>query len=284
MFHSGKRYLTKKCFGSGIILFFILLSSLSIAYISNASNASAFMNSNLIGPFSSNNPIVVAPINPSMNSFYGGGVYSPGYGGGLGYGGGGFGGPSFGTGLIGLLPQVLGLNIGNDGFGLGYGGGGFGGPSFGTGLIGLLPQGFNGIGSQFSQGPGLSFDNEFNSGDIFSQPLQQSNGLSGILGGIGSLFSQGPGLSIDNGGYDNGYNSDNDQSITEFNTSNDPFLSTSDSDNDQSSSNLDDSDSSSTSPLEDLRSIDSSSFSSSDDPFSSTQDSDSSQSFLGDLF
>jgi hypothetical protein len=268
-------HFTKEHFGSGVLLFFTLFSLLSITYLTNASNASAFINPNFIGPSSINSPIVIAPINPSMGSFYGGGIYDPGYGGGLGYGG-GIGGQSFGTGLIGLLPQGLGPDLGNSGFGLGYGGG-IGGQSFGTGLIGLLPQVFSGIGSLFSQGHGSSFDSGFNSGGIFGQPLHQSHGLSNIFSGIGSLFSQGHGSSFDNGyGYGDGYQSHDDQSFTEFHPSSDPFKIGSDSSSDQSNdlTDFDSKSSSSSSPFEDLRSIDSSS---TGDPFSSDESSDSSQ-------
>jgi hypothetical protein len=258
MFSLEKKYLTKDFLAFGVLPFFILYSAFMIISSTCIPSASAFMNQNLLGLYSPNNPVPIVPTNPSMNSFYGGGY---GYGGGVGQ--------SFGTGLVGLLPQVLGLGTGYSGYG--YGGGGGVGQSFGTGLVGLLPQVLGGIGSLFGQDSG-------------------------------SGYSMG-------GGYDSGYQSYDDQGFSDFQTSNDPFASGSDSSTADPSNYLDDysSDSSSSSPFDDLRSMDSSSGdpfssnqdsgsssspfddlrsmdSSSGDPFSSNQDSGSSGSLFRGLF
>jgi hypothetical protein len=252
MFSLEKKYLTKDFLAFGVLPFFILYSAFMIISSTCIPSASAFMNQNLLGLYSPNNPVPIVPTNPSMNSFYGGGV-----------------GQSFGTGLVGLLPQVLGLGTGYSGYG--YDGGGGVGQSFGTGLVGLLPQVLGGIGSLFGQDSG-------------------------------SGYSMG-------GGYDSGYQSYDDQGFSDFQTSNDPFASGSDSSTADPSNYLDDysSDSSSSSPFDDLRSMDSSSGdpfssnqdsgsssspfddlrsmdSSSGDPFSSNQDSGSSGSLFRGLF
>ena len=229
MFSLGKKYLTKEFLAFGVMSFFLLSSAFMMMSSTYIPSASAFMNQNLLGLYSPNNPVPIVPTNPSMNSFYGGGI-----------------GPSFGTGLVGLLPQVLGLGTGYSGYG--YGGGGGIGPSFGTGLVGLLPQVLGGIGSLFGQDSGSSYS---------------------MGGGYG-------------GGYDSGYQSHDNQGFSDFQTNNDPFASGSDSNTADQSNYLDDysSDSSSGSPLDDLRSMDSSS----GDPFSSNQDSGSSDSLLGGLF
>ena len=112
MFSLEKKYLTKDFLAFGVLPFFILYSAFMIISTTCIPSASAFMNQNLLGLYSPNNPVPIVPTNPSMNSFYGGG----------------YGcmagdmvwwwwciGQSFGTGLVGLLPQVLGL-------GTGYGG------------------------------------------------------------------------------------------------------------------------------------------------------------------
>ena len=243
MFSLEKKYLTKGFLAFGVMSFFVLSSAFVIISSTSIPSASAFMNQNLLGLYSPNNPVPIVPTNPSMNSFYGGG-YGPGYGGGYGYGGGI--GQSFGTGLVGLLPQVLGLGTGYSGYG--YGGGGGIGQSFGTGLVGLLPQVLGGIGSLFGQDSGSSY---------------------GMGGGYG-------------GGYDSDYQSYGDQGFSDFETGNDPFASGSDSSTADQGNYLDDygSDSSSSSPFDDLRSIDSPS----EDPFSSSQDSGSSDSLFGGLF
>jgi hypothetical protein len=271
MFSLEKKYLTKDFLAFGVLPFFILYSAFMIISSTCIPSASAFMNQNLLGLYSPNNPVPIVPTNPSMNSFYGGGY---GYGGGVGQ--------SFGTGLVGLLPQVLGLGTGYSGYG--YDGGGGVGQSFGTGLVGLLPQVLGGIGSLFGQdsGSGYSMGGGYDSGYGFGPPSRDSQGLSGILGGIGSLFGQdsGSGYSM-GGGYDSGYQSYDDQGFSDFQTSNDPFASGSDSSTADPSNYLDDysSDSSSSSPFDDLRSMDSSS----GDPFSSNQDSGSSSSPFDDL-
>ena len=212
MFSLEKKYLTKEFLAFGMVSFFMLSSAFMMIFSTCIPSASAFMNQNLLGLYSPNNPVSIVPTNPSMNSFYGGGY---------GYGGGGGIGQSFGTGLGGLLPQVLGLGTGYSGYG--YGGGGGIGQSFGTGLVGLLPQVLGGIGSLFGQDSGSS-------------------------------YSMG-------GGYDSGYPSHDDQGFSDFQTSNDPFASGSDSSTADQSGYLDDygSDSSSSSPFDDLRSMDSSS-------------------------
>jgi hypothetical protein len=266
MFSLEKKYLTKDFLAFGVLPFFILYSAFMIISSTCIPSASAFMNQNLLGLYSPNNPVPIVPTNPSMNSFYGGGV-----------------GQSFGTGLVGLLPQVLGLGTGYSGYG--YGGGGGVGQSFGTGLVGLLPQVLGGIGSLFGQdsGSGYSMGGGYDSGYGFGPPSRDSQGLSGILGGIGSLFGQDSGSSYSmGGGYDSGYQSYDDQGFSDFQTSNDPFASGSDSSTADPSNYLDDysSDSSSSSPFDDLRSMDSSS----GDPFSSNQDSGSSGSLFRGLF
>jgi hypothetical protein len=232
MFSLGKKYLTKEFLAFGVMSFFLLSSAFMMMYSTCIPSASAFMNQNLLGLYSPNNPVPIVPTNPSMNSFYGGGI-----------------GPSFGTGLVGLLPQVLG-----------------------------------GIGSLFGQdsGSGYSMGGGYDSGYGFGPPSRDSQGLSGILGGIGSLFGQDSGSSYSmGGGYDSGYQSYDDQGFSDFQTSNDPFASGSDSSTADPSNYLDDysSDSSSSSPFDDLRSMDSSS----GDPFSSNQDSGSSSSPFDDL-
>jgi hypothetical protein len=276
MFSLEKKYFTKGFLAFGVMSFFVLASSFMINSSTCIPSASAFMNQNILGLYSPNNPVPIVPTNPSMNSFYGGGY---GYGGGIGQ--------SFGTGLVGLLPQVLGLGTGYGGYG--YGGGGGIGQSFGTGLVGLLPQVLGGIGSLFGQDSGSSYSmgggygGGYDSGYGFSPPSRDSQGLSGILGGIGSLFGQDSGSSYSmGGGYDSGYQSYDDQGFSDFQTSNDPFASGSDSSTADQSNYLDDysSDSSFSSPFDDLRSIDSSS----GDPFSSNQDSGSSDSLFGGLF
>ena len=248
--------------------FFILYSAFMIISTTCIPSASAFMNQNLLGFYSPNNPVSIVPTNPSMNSFYGGG-YGPGYAGGYGYGGGGGIGQSFGTGLVGLLPQVLGLGTGYGG-GYGYGGGGGIGQSFGTGLVGLLPQVLGGIGSLFGQDSRSSYSvgdrygNGYDSGYGFSPPSRDSQGLSGILGGIGSLFGQDSRSSYSVGdrygnGYDlatdSGYQSYDDQGFSDFQTGNDPFasgsgFSASDQDNYMDGYS---SDSASGSPFDDLK-------------------------------
>ncbi len=289
MFSLEKKYLTE-FLAFGVMSFFLLSSSFMVISTTCIPSASAFMNQNLLGLYSPNNPVPIVPANPLMNSFYGGG-YGPGYGG----GGGGIG-QSFGTGLVGLLPQVLGLGTGYGGYGYGGGGGGIG-QSFGTGLVGLLPQVLGGIGSLFGQDSGSSYSmgdgygGDYDSGYGFSPPPRDSHGLSGILGGIGSLFGQDSGSSYSMGdgygsgydsGYSSGYQSHDDQGFSDFQASNDPFASGSDSSAADQANYLDDysSDSSSGSPFGDLRSMDSSS----GNQFSSSPDRGSSDSLFGGLF
>jgi hypothetical protein len=109
----------------GLVSTFILFSSLLLTATTFTPSASAFINQNLLG-LSPNVPGTIAPISPQIGSPY------PGYGGGYG----GYGGQSFGTGLTGLLPQVLGgigSLFGQD-YGSGYGmGGGYGyDPGYGS--------------------------------------------------------------------------------------------------------------------------------------------------------
>ncbi len=220
----------------GLVSIFILFSSLLLTTTTFPPSASAFINQNLLG-LSPNMPGTIAPISLQIGSPY------PGYGGGFG----GYGGQSFGTGLTGLLPQVLGLGTGysiGPGYGGGFGGygGGYGGQSFGTGLTGLLPQ---------------------------------------VLGGIGSLFGQdyGSGYGMGGGyGYDPGYVYGNDQGFSEFETNNDPF-DLGYGGNEAQDYGLDISESYSNTPVEDLRALDSPS----EDPFFFGGGDDFSQSPVEDL-
>ncbi len=293
MFSLGLNCKIKENNHLGLVSIFILFSSLLLTTTTFTPSASAFINQNLLG-LSPNVPGTIAPISPQIGS------PCPGYGG-------GFGGQSFGTGLTGLLPQVLGLGtgysigpgygggLGGYGGGLGgYGGGlggygGYGGQSFGTGLIGLLPQVLGGIGSLFGSdygsgygmGGGYGYDRGYGSG---FQP-RGDPGLSGLLGGgggIGSLFGQdyGSGYGMGGGyGYDRGYGPGNDQGFSEFETNNDPF-DLGYGGNEAQDYGLDNSESYSNTPFEDLRALDSPS----DDPFFSGGGDDFSESPFEDLF
>jgi hypothetical protein len=97
-----------------LVFSFTLFISLLVTTTTSTPSVSAFVNQNIPGPYSPNVPGIFAPVSPPIGSPYYG--YGPGYGG-------GYGGQSFGTGLIGLLPQVLG-GIGSlfgQGSGAGYG-------------------------------------------------------------------------------------------------------------------------------------------------------------------
>jgi hypothetical protein len=282
MFFLGLNCKIKENNHLGLVSIFILFSSLLLTTTTFTPSASAFINPNLLG-LSPNMPGTIAPTSPQIGSPY------QGYGGGF---GGGYGGQSFGTGLTGLLPQVLGLGTGysiGPGYGGGFGGfgGGYGGQSFGTGLIGLLPQVLGGIGSLFGQdygsgyglGGGYGYDSGYGTG---FQP-RGDPGLSGLLGGgIGSLFGQdyGSGYGLGGGyGYDSGYGTGNDQGFSEFETNNDPFDLGYGS-NEAQDYGLDNSESYSNTPVEDLRALDSPA----GDPFFSGGGDDFSESPFGDLF
>ena len=285
MFFLGLNCKIKENNHLGLISILILFSSLLLTTTIFTPSVSAFINQNLFG-LTPNIPGTIAPVSPQIGSPY------PGYGGGFGGYGGGYGGQSFGTGLTGLLPQVLGLGAGysmGPGYGGGFGGygGGYGGQSFGTGLTGLLPQVLGGIGSLFGQdygsgygmGGGYGYDPGYGTG---FQP-RGDTGLSGLLGGgIGSLFGQdyGSGYGMGGGyGYDSGYGSGYDQGFSEFETNNDPF-DLGYGGNEGPDYGLDNSESYSNTPVEDLRALDSPS----DDPFFSGGGNDFSESPFGGLF
>jgi hypothetical protein len=240
MFFLRRKYKIRENVSLGLLFFFILFSSLLITNTTFTLYTHAFINQNILGLYSTNLPGIISPVSPQIGSSYSN--FGPSYG------GGGYGVQSFDTGLIGLLPQVLGLNTGYGivtSYGSGYGG--YGGQSFATGLIGLLPQ---------------------------------------VLGGgIGSLFGQGSTSGYEMGeyyGYDSsygsGFQSGNDEGFSEFETTNDPFDLGGDYNEGQGFS-IDDSESFSNTPVEDLRSLDSPS----DDAFFSNEGDDFSQSPFEDL-
>src|SRR5919107_682092 len=100
MFFLVQNYKIKTNNSLSLVAFFILFLSLLVTTTTLTPSVSAFMNQNILGLYSPNVPGIIAPVGPPIGSPYS--VYDLGYGG-------GYGSQSFGTGLIGLLPQVLGL-------------------------------------------------------------------------------------------------------------------------------------------------------------------------------
>jgi hypothetical protein len=238
MFSLGKKYLTKEFLAFGVMSFFMLSSAFMIISSTCIPSASAFMNQNLLGLYSPTNPVPIVPTNPSMNSFYGGGI-----------------GPSFGTGLVGLLPQVLG-----------------------------------GIGSLFGQDSGSSYSMGGGYGGGYDSGYQSHDdqGFSDFQSSNDPFASGSDSRTADQTNYLDDYNSDSSSSSpfddlrSTDSSSSSPFddLRSTDSSSSSPFDDLRSTDSSSSSPFDDLRSTDSSS----GDPFSSNQDSGSSDSISGGLF
>ena len=199
MFFLGLNCKIKENNHLGLVSIFILFSSmLLLATTTFTPSASAFINQNLLG-LSPNIPGTIGPISPQIGSSY------PGFGGGFGgYGGyGGYGGQSFGTGLSGLLPQVLGgigSLFGQD-YGSGYGmGGGYGyDPGYGTGN----DQGFSefetnndpfdlGYGGNEAQDYGLGDSDSYSNTPVEDLRALDSPADDPFFSGGGDDFSQSP--------------------------------------------------------------------------------------------
>jgi len=190
MFLLGRNHNIKGKSSLGFVFFFILLFSL-LATTSTTFNphAYAFMHQNLLGLNSPNVPGIIAPVNPQIGSAYTG--YGPSYGGGIGgYGGLGYG-PSYG------------------------GLGGLGGQSFGTGLIGLLPQVLGGLGSLFGQGS----TSGYGMGDYYGYDSGYGSGFqSGDDEGFSDFDTNNDPFDLGGGGYDEGQGYGFDDSESYSNT------------------------------------------------------------------
>ena len=244
------KYRFNTYFGLKIVSSLIMFSFLLTFPMLSTQYSKAFISQNMFGAILPNNPVITTPLIPQQGFGYGG-APGFGYGGAPGFGYGGIQ-NGFTAGLLGMLPQLLGLGSGLNS--LGYGGApgfGYGGiqNGFTAGLLGMLPQVLN-LGSLFGSSPNPGYG-------------------SGYGEGYGDSFFD------DNSyGYNQGYGSDFDSTF-----SSDPFGLGGDT-YDEQDYGMDSSEYDFDIPSEDLRDIDSLSGGS----YFSDSAEDSSQSLFGDLF
>ena len=252
------RKILSLCVISSIMV--LLLSLLSAPTVVYQQYASGFFHENLLGL---NNSPATTLTTPSVNRGSGSSLVTPGYGGlgGLGYGSpyGGFGGLGYSN------PSYGGLG------GLGYGSpyGGLGGLGYGSGLLGILPA-LLGLGSSsFSSGSGLGYSMDYGS-EYFDQGLGSEFQPSNDPFGLGSESEYGYDQSIsefqpsndpftsgsDSASFDQGLSSDNSE-FSSYDTPVEDLRYADSFSSDDSFSGYESNDYFSETPVEDLRDIES---------------------------
>ena len=253
------RKILSLCVISSIMV--LLLSLLSAPTVVYQQYASGFFHENLLGL---NNSPATTLTTPSVNRGSGSSLVTPGYGslGGLGYGSpyGGFGGLGYSN------PPYGGLG------GLGYSNpsyGGLGGLGYGSGLLGILPT-LLGLGSSsFTSGSGLGYSMNYGS-EYFDQGLGSEFQPSNDPFGLGSESDYGYDQSIsefqpsndpftsgsDSASFDQGLSSDNSE-FSSYDTPVEDLRYADSFSSDDSFSGYESNDYFSETPVEDLRDIES---------------------------